>query len=152
MATSYRIVLTEAERARLRGLAGGGVAPARILTRARILLKANHGKGGAGWSDAAVAGALDINPSTVLRVRRQYVREGLAATLERTRPDRVYARSLDGDQEAHLIALTCGTPPEGQARWTLRLLADALVRLEISPTISHETVRQTLNKTTSRRG
>jgi len=152
MAYPYRVVLTEAQRAELRGLVGSGVAPARMLTRARILLKANHGEGGPGWSDAAVAGALDVDPSTVLRVRRRFVAEGLAATLDRKRPDRVYERALDGAQEAKLIAVTCGTPPDGQARWSLRLLADELVRLEVVETVSHETVRQTLKKTTSSRG
>ena len=152
MAYPYRIALTEDERAHLRGIVGSGIAPARMLTRARILLKADHGEGGPGWSDAAIAGALDVSPSTVLRVRRQCMREGLEATLVRKRPDRVYARALDGVQEAHLIALTCGTPPAGQVRWTLRLLADELVRQEVVETISHETVRQTLKKTTSSHG
>ena len=123
-----------------------------MVTRARILLKADHGEGGPGWSDAAIAGALDVNPSTVLRVRKQFVTEGLEPTLSRKRPDRIYERRLDGDQEAHLVALTCGTPPEGQARWSLRLLADELVRLEVVEAISYETVRQTLKKTISSRG
>ncbi len=104
MAYLYRVVLSEAQRAELRGLVGSGTAPARTLTRARILLKADHGDGGPGWSDAAIAGALDVNPSTVLRVRRQFVAEGLAAALQRRRPDRVYERRLDGAQEAHLVA------------------------------------------------
>jgi len=152
MAYPYRVVLTEAQRAELRGLVGGGTAPARMLTRARILLKADHGEGGPGWPDAAVAGALDVNPSTVLRVRRQFVAEGLAATLARKRPDRVYERALDGAREARLIAVACSAPPDGQARWSLRLLADELVRLEVVETVSHETVRQTLKKTSSSRG
>jgi hypothetical protein len=152
MAYPYRVALTEAERAHLRTLVGSGIAPARMLTRARILLKADHGEGGPGWADAAIAGALDVDPSTVLRVRRQFVTEGLAPTLARKRPDRVYERTLDGKGEAHLIALACGTPPEGQARWSLRLFADELVRLEVVESISHETVRQTLKKTTSSRG
>ncbi len=152
MSYPYRVMLTEAQRAELRGLVGSGVAPTRMLTRARILLKANHGEGGPGWSDTAIAGALDINPSTVLRVRQQFVREGLSATLERKRPDRVYERTLDGAQEAHLIALACSATPEGADHWSLRLLADELVRLEVVATISHETVRQTLKKTTSSRG
>ncbi len=117
MAYPYRVVLSEAQRAELRGLVGSGTAPARTLTRARILLKADHGDGGPGWSDAAIAGALDVNPSTVLRVRRQFVAEGLAAALQRRRPDRVYERRLDGAQEAHLVALACSAPPDGQARW-----------------------------------
>ena len=152
MAYPYRVVLTEAQRAELRGLVGSGVAPARMLTRARILLKADHGEGGPGWSDAAIAGALDVDPSTVLRVRRQFAAEGLAATLERKRPDRVYERALDGAQEARLIAMTCGDPPDGHAQWSLRLLADELVRLEVVEAISHETVRQTLKKTRSSPG
>ena len=147
----YRVVLTEAQRAELRGLVGAGIAPARMLTRARVLLKADHGEGGPGWSDAAIAGALDVNPSTVLRVRRQFAAEGLAATLARKRPDRVYERALDGRQEAHLIALACSAPPDGEARWTLGRLAEELVRLEVVGAISHETVRQTLKKTNSSR-
>lgn len=152
MAYPYRVHLTEAQRAELRTLVGSGVAPARTLTRARVLLKADHGEGGPGWSDAAVAGALDLHPATVQRVRRRFVEEGLAATLARRRPDRVYERTLDGRGEAHLVALACGEPPEGHARWTLRLLAGELVRLEVVEGVSHETVRQTLKKTTSSRG
>jgi hypothetical protein len=152
MAYPFRVALTEEQRAELRGLVGSGVAPARVLTRARILLKADHGEGGPGWSDAAIAGALDVNPSTVLRVRRQFVTEGLAPTLERKRPDRTYERALDGRGEARLVALACAAPPEGRARWSLRLLADELVRLEVVEAISHETVRQTLKKTSSSRG
>ena len=152
MAYPYRVVLTEEQRAELRGLVGAGLAPARMITRARILLKADHGEGGPGWSDAAIAGALDVNPSTVLRVRRQFVADGLRATLDRKRPDRVYERALDGAAEAHLVALTCSAPPEGRARWSLRLLADELVRLEVVETVSHETVRRTLEQTRSSRG
>ena len=152
MAHPYRVVLDDDQRASLRTLVGSGVAPARLLTRARVLLKADHGAGGSGWSDAAIAGALDLHPATVQRIRRQFVMEGLAATLERKRPDRVYARAFDGRQEAHLIALVCGAPPEGQARWSLRLLADELVRLEVVEAVSHETVRRTLKQTTSSRG
>lgn len=149
MAYRYRVELSEEERAQMRGLVGSGVAPARMLTRARILLKANHGDGGPGWSDAAIAGALDINASTVGRVRRQFVIEGLEATLARKRPERVYARRLDGAQEAHLIALACSGPPDGQSQWSLRLLADELVQREVVEMISYETVRQTLKKTSS---
>jgi len=152
MAYPYRVVLDEPQRAHLRTLVGSGTAPARLLTRARVLLKADHGEGGPGWSDAAIAGALDLHPATVQRIRRQLVREGLEATLQRKRPDRVYARALDGRQEAHLVALACATPPDGQARWSLRLLADELVRLEVVETVSHETVRRTLKKTPSSRG
>ncbi len=81
------------------------------------------------------------------RLCRQFVAEGLAATLARKRPDRVYERALDGSREVHLVALACGAPPDGQARWSLRPLADELVRLEVVEAISHETVRRTLKKT-----
>lgn len=123
------------------------MASARRLSHARILLKADQGEGGAAWSDAAIAGALEIHPATVARVRQRFVAEGLEAALDRRAPRRAYARKLDGAQEAHLVALTCGTPPEGHTRWSLRLLTDELVRLEVVDTVSHETVRQTLQQT-----
>lgn len=151
MAQSYRIVLTSEQRAELRTRIGSGTAPARLLTRARVLLKADHGDGGTGWSDAAIAGALDLHAQTVQRIRRQFVTEGVSPTLERKRPDRVYERALDGRQEAHLIAIACSAPPDGQARWSLRLLADEVVRLEVVDAVSHETVRRTLKKTSSNR-
>jgi hypothetical protein len=150
--TKYAVFLTEAERARLRTLIGRGEAPARMLTRARILLKANQGEGGPGWSDAAIAGALEVHPTTVARIRRQCIEQGLDAALERKRPDRVYARKLDGAGEAHVIALACSTPPAGRERWTLRLLAGELVRLEVVEDISYETVRRTLQQTSSNPG
>src|SRR5215213_1099723 len=109
--TKYAVTLTEAERAQLRTLVASGVAPARMLTRARILLKANQGEGGPGWSDAAIAGALEVHPTTVARIRRQFVEAGVAAALSRKRSDRVYARVLDGTAEAHLVALACSEPP-----------------------------------------
>lgn len=150
--TKYAVFLTEAERARLRTLIGRGEAPARMLTRARILIKANQGEGGPCWSDAAIAGALEVHPATVARVRRQCVEQGLAAALERKRPDRVYARKLDGAGEARVIALACAAPPAGRERWTLRLLADELVRLEVVEAVSYETVRRTLQQTNSSPG
>ncbi len=145
--TKDAVYLTEAERARLRTLIGGGQAAARLLTHARILLKADQGEGGAAWSDAAIAGALEIHPDTVARVRRTYARAGLGAALARKAPDRVYARKLDGAAEAHLVAVACSPPPAGRERWTLRLLAGELVRLEVVEAVSHETVRRTLKQT-----
>ena len=150
--SKYAVDLTEAERARLRTLIGSGEAPARMLAHARILLKANQGEGGPAWTDAAIAGALEVHPATVARVRRAFVEEGLEAALARKAPDRVYPRKLDGAQEAHLVALACSAPPAGRERWTLRLLADELVRLEVVEAVSHETVRRTLKQTTSSRG
>lgn len=150
--TKYAVSLTEAERARLRTLIGCGEGPARMLGHARILLKADQGEGGAAWTDAAIAGAVEVHPTTVARVRRTYVETGLAAALARKAPDRVYPRVLDGAAEAHLIAVACTTPPTGRERWTLRLLADALIRLEVVETVSYETVRRTLQQTNSSRG
>jgi len=144
--------LTEPERAQLRTLIGQGTAPARLLTHARILLKANQGEGGPGWTDTAIAGAVEVHPATVGRVRRGFVEGGLDAALHRTAPNRVSPRRLDGAAEAHLIALACGDPPAGRERWTLRLLADELVRLEVVETVSHETVRQTFKQTPSNPG
>ncbi len=99
-----------------------------------------------------IADALEVHPATVARVRQQYVTAGLEAALHRKAPDRLYQRKLDGDQEAHLIALACSAPPEGRQRWTLQLLAERLVALEVVDTVSHETVRQTLKQTSSSRG
>lgn len=145
--TKYAVELTETERAHLRTVVGSGVAPARLLTRARVLLKADQGEGGAAWADAAIAAALEIHPGTVARVRRQFVEAGLGAALARKRPDRTYARVLDGTAEARLVAVACSEPPAGRARWTLRLLAGELVRLEVVEAVSHETVRRTLTQT-----
>ena len=149
MRTKYSVRLTEAERAWLHTLIGQGTAPARLLTHARILLKANQGEAGPGWTDATIAGALAVGLSTVARVRQCYVTAGVDGALTRKAPDRDYRRTLDGEQEAHLIALACGAPPAGRKRWTLRLLADHLVALGVVATVSHETVRQTLKQTNS---
>lgn len=146
--TKYAVVLTDEQRAQLRTLVGRGVAPARRLTHARILLKADQGEGGAAWSDAAIAGALEVHPATVARVRQQFVAEGLEAALDRRAPRRTYPRKLDGEREARLVAVACGAPPAGYERWSLRLLADELVRLEVMEAVSHETVRRTLQQTT----
>lgn len=149
MAKKVVVALTEAERARLHTLVGGGSAPARTLTHARILLKANQGEGGPGWTDATIAAALEVHPTTVARVRQRCADAGLDAALARKAPDREYRRTLDGAQEAHLIALACSAPPAGRRRWTLRLLADRLVALEQVAAVSHETVRQVLKQTSS---
>jgi transposase len=149
MRRKYSVRLSEAERAWLHTLVGQGGASARLLTHARILLKANQGEAGPGWTDSAIAGALEVSRATVARVRQRYVEVGLAAALARQAPDREYQRKLDGKQEAHLIALACSAPPEGRTRWTMRLLAQHLVALAVVDTVSHETVRQTLKQTTS---
>src|ERR1700675_279238 len=148
----YRVKLTPEERAQLLELLSKGKAAARTLTHARILLKAAEGVAGPRLSDEAIADVLDVNRSTVERVRIRCVEEGFEAAL-RPHPSRqLHPRKLDGIQEAHLVALACSPAPKGRARWSLRLLADKLVELEIVDDISYEAVRQTLKKTNSSRG
>ncbi len=143
----YHVTLTDDERSMLRDLLSAGKAPARTLTHARILLKADESDSGPAWSDEAIRQALDIGLSTVARVRQRFVEEGLEAALERHKPRRDYSHLVDGECEAHLVALACSAPPMGHQRWTLRLLADQLVACEYIDNISHETVRQVLKKT-----
>ncbi len=147
MRKRFVVTLSEEERAALRTLVSSGTGAAPMLAHARILLKANQGAGGPGWTDGAIAGALEVGLSTVARVRQTYATLGLEAALARKAPQRVYERKLDGAQEARLVALTCSGPPPGQKRWTLRLLVAQLVALEVVDTISTETVRQTLKQT-----
>ena len=119
---------------------------------ARILLLADSAGAEGGWKDAQIARATQTSIPTVERVRRVCVEHGLERALERKDPAREYERKLDGKGEAQLLALCCGAPPEGQVRWTLRLLAGRLVELEVVEAISHETVRRTLKKMNSSRG
>src|SRR5215211_4823548 len=152
MKKKYPVILTETERDNLKRLIAAGTAPARKLTHARILLKADESPEGPAWVDDEVAEAVETSQPTVSRVRKQYFEEGLEAALNRRAPNRIYQRKLDGEQEAHLLALACSEPPEGQARWSLRLLADKLVELEIvDEEVSYQTVRRTLKKTPSSR-
>jgi hypothetical protein len=147
----YVVHLTEGERERLRKLISAGSAPARMLTRARILLKADVGEHVAEEAliDKEIARMLETSTATVQRVRERFCSQGFDAALERSLPDRVYKRSLDGRAEARLIALACSEPPEGRDRWSLRLLADKAVELGVVESVSHETVRKTLKKTSS---
>ncbi len=147
MQQKYVVVLTEAERDQLQQLIAAGTAPARKLAQARVLLKADKGPGGPGWVDAALAAAVEVSQPTISRIRQQFVEAGLEAARNRRAPRRVYARKLDGEQEARLIALTCSDPPAGPGRWTLRLLADKLVELEGVEAISPPTVRRVLKQT-----
>jgi hypothetical protein len=148
----YAVLLSDAERVQLKGLIAAGTAPAHKLMHARLLLKADQGPTGPGWTDERIADAVEVSQPTVFRVRRQYVDEGLAAALHRRPTSRIYRQKLDGVQEAQLVALTCGAPPPGQAQWSLRLLAAKLVELEVVDGISYQTVRRTLKKTNSSRG
>ncbi len=148
----YIVRLTAEERTELEDLIHTGKRAASVLIHARILLKADVGEGGPGWDDERIAEAIECGASTVYRVRQALVEEGLPAALFRKKPTGRQYRKLDGAQEAHLIALACGAPPEGRATWTLRLLADRLVELDVVDSISPECVRTTLKKTNSNRG
>ena len=147
MKKKYIVTLTQEERRILQAMLSKGKAAARKLMHARILLKADASSGGPGWNDDAIAEGLDVGRATVERVRRAFVEEGPEAALERRKPRRQYRRKLDGDAEAHLIALACSQAPEGRSRWTLRLLADRMVQLEQVDHLSYETVREVLKKT-----
>ena len=148
MKKKYPVVLTDPQRQQLQDLIGAGIAPARKLTHARVLLKADQGADGPAWVDDAIAAAVEVRQPTVSRIRKQYVEQGLEAALNRRPPRREYERKLDGAQEARLVAVACGAPPAGRKRWSLRLLADMLVELEIADEVSYQTVRRILKKTT----
>ena len=144
----YVVRLQEEERAQLQALIRKGKAAAYKLMHARVLLKADQGLSKRRVTDRAVAAAVDVSPVTVARVRQRFVAEGVEAAVRRkpqARPSR--QRRLDGKAAATLIATACSPPPAGRERWTLRLLGDRLVELDIVESISHETVRQTLKKT-----
>lgn len=145
MRKKYTVQLTDEERQHLQAMTRKGAAPARQITRAHILLQADQGT-----PHAEIARALRISEGTVTNTCRAFQTQRTDAVY-RKRPDRVYPRKLDGVAEAYLIALACSTPLEGRARWTLRLLAQQLVELEVVETVSYETVRQTLKKTRSSR-
>ena len=148
----YVVSLTPEERQALEQLTTTGRAPAYKVNHARILLKADTNQADGGWTDQTISEALDISSSTIERVRQRFVEESLAAALQRKPQQRHKPHRLDGEQEAHLIALTCGAAPEGYGRWSLRLLAERMVELDYVETVSHETVRQTLKKTNSSLG
>lgn len=152
MKKKYIVTLTDEERQMLQEVLSRGKGAARKLAHARILLKADAPPGGPGWKDEAIAEALEVGRATVERIRKAFVEDGLNAALEPRKSRRQYRRKLDGDGEAHLVALACQTPPEGRSRWTLKLLADRMVQLEYVDQISYQTVRRTLKKTKSNLG
>jgi len=143
----YIVALSAEERESLEILTKKGKTTVYKLNHAHILLKADINQEGGSWKDRDISEALNISISTIERVRKSFVEESLEAALSRQTPIRTKPRLLDGDQEAHLIALACSSTPEGQATWTMRLLAKHMVELDYVETISHETVRQTLKKT-----
>ncbi len=148
----FVVRLTPAERQTLQAMLDKGQAAADQLLRARMFLKADVSADGPGWTDEEIAEAFAVGLSTVHRLRQRLVEEGLdAALLRKPRSSRRLSKR-GGAQEAKLVALACSEPPAGRARWTLQLLADQLVELKVVDSISDETVRQRLKKTTSSRG
>ena len=151
-AKKFIVELDAAERERLNALISKGNAPAKTILKARILLKADIADGGSGWLDAAIVEALDTNPTMVSRVREQLVTEGLDAVLTRKKRETPPVPAIfDGEAQAKLTALACSAPPEGYARWTIRLLAEHVVERKIVPTAHFNTVGRALKKTISNR-
>jgi len=148
MHKKYVVRLAEEERSALQRIVSAGKAAARKLTRARVLLKVDQGESGPGWTDEAVAEALDVGTTMVRNVRQRFVEGGLETAINRKklrRPSRL--RKLDGKAEARLLAIACSEPPAGRTRWTLHLLARELVALHVVDSVSHDTVWRTLKKT-----
>jgi hypothetical protein len=146
----YVVKLSDDERERLNTLIHRGKHPARQLTKARLLLKADASEAGEGWSDSQIAAALDTSVDTVARTRQQLVEEGFEAVLARKHsPASARTRIFDGAAEAKLIALACSDPPKGRKRWTLQLLEEQVVELKIVDRTSDNTIGRTLKKTSS---
>jgi hypothetical protein len=144
----YIVRLSDDEREQLKKIITSGRGTARMFTRARILVKADQSEKGPAWPDEKIGEALDVTVQTIERIRKQLVEEGFDSVLSRHEyKQKVSRKKVDGEVEAHLIALSCSEPPEGRARWTLRLLAEKVVELGYIESISHEAIRQTLKKT-----
>jgi len=149
MNKKHVVRLTFEERAELEALTNTGQASARKLTRARVLLLADQGTEGPGWTDQEVAEALGSSRHSVRSIRLRYAQRGTQGAINRKKGKCTIrsTRKLDGEAEAQLVAIACGEPPEGRAKWSMRLLADELVALQIVDDISHDTVWRTLKKT-----
>ena len=142
----YKVTLTTEERAELKALVSKGTGNARRIRRAHMLLLADESRPDGAWKDADIAKALGANVRTVERTREKCVEEGLEAALNHTRPQKTRSRVLDGAAEARLAQLACTEAPDGHERWSLQMLADKLIELEVVETVSRETVRTTLKK------
>lgn len=146
MKRKYVVELTDEQRQYLENLITSGISPARKQTRARILLKSDSSEKGPNWSYQKIVEAFDVSEMLIRDVRKRFSEQGIEAALQRKKPDREYAHSLDGEAEAHLIALACSQAPEGHTRWTLRLLKKGMEEKRYVESISHETIRTTLKK------
>ena len=147
-AKKYKVTLTKEERGELVALVSKGKGKARKLKRAHILLMADESQANGGWKDAEIAKALSVGVRTVERIRQKCVEQGIEAALNHTRPRKTRRKILDGEAEARLVQLACSQAPEGRETWSLQLLADKLVELQVVEKVSRETVRTTLKKRT----
>ena len=151
MQKKYIVELTSAERKQLTELVKKGKTAGYKIRHAQMLLKVDQGRHGPAWSDKRVAEAFGANVTTVEQLRKRLVEEDLQAALGRHNRQN-YMRKLDGEAEAHLIALACSEPPQGRNEWSLRLLADRLVQLSVVDSVSHMTISRTLKKTNLNHG
>ena len=149
MNTKYPVVLSEEQRQHLEKLTSSGNVSARQMKRAQVLLKSDAQTN---WSYDHIMEAFDVSAVTIAAIRKVFVEQGLEVALQRKRPDRDYEHALDGEGEAHLVALACSEPPTGRKHWSLRLLRDRFVKLGYVDSISYETIRRTLKKTNSNPG
>ena len=143
MNTKYRVILNEEQKQNLEKITSSGTYPARQIKRAQILLKSDTK---VSWSYEQISDAFDVSEVTIAKVRKTFMEQGLEAALHRKKPDREYEHALDGEAEAHLIALACSKPPTGREHWSLRLLQNRFVKLGYVDSISHETIRRALKK------
>jgi transposase len=144
MNTKYLVKLSDEQRQHLEKLTSSGTVPARQMKRALILLKSDLQ---ASWSYEQIATSFDVSAVTIAKVRKTFMEQGLEAALQRKKPNREYEHVLDGEDEAHLIALACSQPPTGRKHWSLRLLQDRFVKLGHVDQVSYETIRRVLKKT-----
>jgi len=149
MNTKYLVKLSDEQRQHLEKLTSSGTVPARQMKHALILLKSDLQ---ANWSYEQIAEAFDVSAVTIAKVRKTFMEQGLEVALQRKKPNREYKHVLDGEDEAHLIALACSQPPTGRKHWSLRLLQDRFVKLGHVDTVSYETIRRVLKKTNSNLG
>jgi transposase len=149
----YLVQLNEEQRQALKQLIKSGVAPARKIMHAQILLKADSSATGPAWSDEQIQQTFEVGLSTVERVRKRFVEQGFDEALNRRpQPERPAKRILTGKHEAYLIALSCSEKPEGHARWSVRLLAHKMVEVGYVEQVGRETLRQALKKMNSNPG
>src|SRR5215472_10224469 len=143
MAIRYAVDLTDAERAELREIISKNKAKRSTIINAYILLKADSTSG---WTNADITAAYEVSTKKVEQLKKRFVEQGFEAALYRKPVTNAHRRKITGDEEAHLIALCCRQAPEGRERWTLRMLADKMVELDVIASVSHETIRRTLKK------